>query len=368
MLNLNSTIDINFKKFFRWWKRELDFLIPEKIKHIINDDRGVIVILHKSNQLILSYCLGDNEEHLVTLDRADKTFNIQSLYDKDDRLAKAKVLIRLSGADAIQKELSLPLAAKDNLESVVTYELDRYTPFKPEQVYFAVKIIEGANEVGHIKVMVIITIREILDSLYDDIKTIGLIPNCVDYEGSPNVLDYLEDGYTLLPEIFQQKKANIPLIINGSLLTLTFILVLFVLVMPVFFEYQSVNELQVKAKALEKEAKKVKEMQSSIDAVINETKQLITEKNAVPDLVDMLNTLSFILKDDTTLSYVQYSDGHLQIQGESPAASGLLAVLEASEMFFNARFASPVTQDRATNLERFQITVDVSKAEGLKDE
>ena len=356
MLNLNSTIDINFKQFFRWWKRELDFLIPEKIKQIINDDRGVILILHKNNQLILSYCHGDNVEHLVTLDRADKTFNIQSLYEKDDRLVQAKVLIRLSGVDAIQKELSLPLAAKGNLESVITYELDRYTPFKPEQVYFAVKIMEGAHEVGHIKVMVILTTREILDSLYDDIKTIGLIPTCVDYEGSPNSLDYLEDGYTLLPEIFQQKKANIPLLINGSLLILTIVLVL------------SVLELQIKAKAIEKDAKKVKEMQSSIDAVINQTKLLITEKNAVPDLVDMLNTLSFILKDDTTLSYVQYSDGHLQIQGESPAASGLLAVLEASDMFFNARFASPVTQDRTTNLERFQITVDVAKSEGLKNE
>ena len=37
-------------------------------------------------------------------------------------------------------------------------------------------------------------------------------------------------------------------------------------------------------------------------------------------------------------------------------------------MFFNARFASPVTQDRTTNLERFQITVDVAKSEGLKNE
>jgi general secretion pathway protein L len=51
----------------------------------------------------------------------------------------------------------------------------------------------------------------------------------------------------------------------------------------------------------------------------------------------------------------------LQIQGESPAASTLIAVLEASELFANARFASPVTQDSISKLERFQITVDVTK-------
>ena len=368
MLNLNSTIDLNFNHFFRWWKQELDFLIPEKIKHIINENQGVIVILHKDNKLILFYCLGDVEEHLVTLDRMDKTFNIQSLLEKDERLAKAKILIRLSGSDVIQKELSLPVAAKENLEQVVSYELDRYTPFKPEDVYFAIKTMDGVNEVGQIRVKMILTTREILDGLYDDVKTIGLIPLYVDCEESPNSLDYLEDGYTLLPDILQQKKANIPRLIHGLLMTLTGILLLLVLVIPVLLEYQSVNELQLKAMSLEKDAKKVKTMQSSIDAVIDETTRLIKEKSVTPDLVDMLNTLSILLKDDTSLSYVQYSDGHLQIQGESPAASGLLAVLETSDMFVNARFASPVTQDRSSKLERFQITVDVAKIGGKVNE
>ena len=368
MLNLNSAIDINFKQFFRWWRRELEFLLPEKIKQIIKDSQGVILVFHKNNQLVLSYCLGDVVEHLITLDRADKTFNLQSLYEKDIRLEKAQVLIRLSGLDAIQKEFSLPEVAKENIRQVITYELDRYTPFKPEQVYFAVKLMDGRNELGQIRAMMILTPREHLDSLYDDIKTLGITPSYVDYEGSPNNLDYLEDGYTLLPEVLQQKKTNLPHLINGSLITLTVILFLLMFAMPVFYEYQSVNELNIKAMALEKDAKKVKAMQSSIDALIDETSRLIKEKTAKPDLVDMLNTLSILLKDDTTLSYVQYSEGHFQIQGDSPAASGLLAVLETSDMFVNARFASPVTQDKVTNLERFQITVDVAKAEGIENE
>jgi len=33
-------------------------------------------------------------------------------------------------------------------------------------------------------------------------------------------------------------------------------------------------------------------------------------------------------------------------------------------LFINARFASPVTQDRISKLERFQITVDVATADG----
>jgi general secretion pathway protein L len=97
-----------------------------------------------------------------------------------------------------------------------------------------------------------------------------------------------------------------------------------------------------------------------IDSVIDETRKLIDQKNETPAILEMLNTLSTLIKDDTWLTYLQYADGHLQVQGESPAASNLISVLEASELFANARFVSPVTQDNVSKLERFQITVDAT--------
>ena len=362
MLNLNSTIDLDFKQFFRWWKRELDFLVPEKIKQLVIDKQGFIIVSPRGNQLVLTYIRDGQIEPLATLDRGARDATFQGLYEKDERLAKADIILRLTGQDAIQKELSLPAAAKENLYQVVAYELDRYTPFKVEQVYFAVKLLEGVNEPGQIRVMLILTTREVLDRLYEDIKAMGLSPVFADYEGSANNLDYLNDSYNLLPERLRQKTAKMPRLIQSALITLTCLLLVAVIAMPVWFEYQTVNALQLKADTLEKDAKKVKALQSDIDAVIDETRQLIEEKSATPEVIVMLNTLSSLIKDDTWLSYAQYSDGHLQIQGESPAASTLIAVLEASELFVNARFASPVTQDSISKLERFQITVDVGKA------
>ena len=362
MLNLNSTIDLNFKQFFRWWKRELAFLVPEKIKELVNDQQGFIIIRPEGSHLVLSYVQNGQSETLEIPESAARELTFQRLCEKDERLAKAKVILRLTGHDAIQKELGLPAAAKENLDQVVAYELDRYTPFKAEQVYFAVKPLDVVNEPGQIRVMLILTPRELLDGLYDDIKVLGLSLWFVDYEGSPNNLDELDYSYNLLPEKLRQKTAKLPGLMHWGLITLTCLLLMAVIVMPVVLEYQTVNVLQIKADALEKDAKKVKALQKEIDAVIDETRQLLKEKSATPEVIVMLNTLSALIKDDTWLSYAQYSDGHLQIQGESPAASTLIAVLEASELFENARFASPVTQDSISKLERFQITVDVAKA------
>ncbi|MFI3185498.1 MAG: PilN domain-containing protein [Methylococcaceae bacterium] len=369
MANLNSTIDLDVKKFFRWWQRELSFLVPEKIKLRIFEQRGFIIVRPEGSQLALTYLSSARDgvvnapESLAMLERNDSGIaQYKALRAKDERLVKANLILRLSAEQAIQKELSLPAAAKENLSQLVAYELDRYTPFKAEQVYFAVKPLEGQHEPGQIRVMLVLTLRETLDTLYEDIQSFGMSPLFVDYEASPNDLEHYYDGYNLLPENLREETANTPRLIYTGLIAAIFLLLGAVLALPVWFEYQTVNVLQEKIDAIEKNAKAVKKQQQDIDAMINETRQLIAEKTAAPAVIDMLNTLSSLIKDDTWLGYAQYSDGHLQIQGESPAASALIGVLEESELFANARFVSPVTQDKVSGQERFQITVDVTSA------
>lgn len=357
---------MDFKTFLRWWRRELDFLVPEKIRQLVNDRQGFIVVSPEGGQLRLTYTHNGHADYLATLERNEAGLtHYNSLLEQDERLAKVTVILRLTGQDALAKELVLPVAAKENLHQVVAYELDRYTPFKADQVYFAVKPVTGEQEPGQIKVMLVLTPRELLDGLYEDVKAMGMSPLFADYDGAANQLDSGADFYNLLPESRRQKSAKTPRLIHAGLMTSVILLLCMALIMPVWFEYQTVQALTEKVKTIEKDAKKIKALQSEIDAVINETQKLIDEKKSTPAMVVVLNSLSTLIKNDTWLAYLQYSDGHLQIQGESPAASTLIAVLEDSELFTNARFVSPVTQDNISKLERFQITADITKAGGI---
>jgi general secretion pathway protein L len=363
MLNLNSTIDLDVKTFLRWWGRELSFLVPEKMKQLFVDSQGFIIIKAQNNQLILSYQLDGQIEQLVTLDCDTSAIGrYQDLLAIDERFSKAKIILRLSRQDAIQKKLALPLAAKENLEQVVAYELDRYTPFSANQVYFAVKRLpKQSNGSEQIKVLLVLTTRERLNELYDYLKELGIVPILVDYDGVDNDVENGRDIYNLLPENLRPKVAKIPRIIHTTLISLVFLLLSTAIVMPVWSESQAVDALSAKVQKLEKEANKIKALQVETDALIEETQQLLNEKNATYSVLTILNTLSILMKDDTWLAYLQYTDGHLQMQGESPAASTLIAVLEDSEVFSNAAFVSPVTQDSVSKQEHFQITVDPTK-------
>ncbi|MEQ1544237.1 PilN domain-containing protein [Methyloglobulus sp.] len=363
MQNLNSAVDLDYKKFFRWWKRELSFLIPGRIKQLISDQHGIIVVRPAEKQFALSYWYEGQEEPLIKLDRDDAGIaKYKEMLLADERLQKASLIFRLTKEHAIQKELSLPVAAKENLYQVVSYELSRYSPFSVDQVYFAVKALDVVNEPGQIRVMLILVAREMLDSIYADLKAFGMVPKFVDYEDTPNDLDENEEPYNLLPEELREKTGKTEKLIHASLIGLVSLLMVAALALPVWFEYRSVNALQEKIDGIEKEAKNIKALQAEVDALVDETKQLIEKKTEKPPVVAVLDTLSKLIKDDTWLAYGQYASGQLQIQGESPTASTLISVLEASDIFANTKFVSPVTRDNVTKLERFQITVDITKA------
>lgn len=366
MLNLNSTIDLDLKRFFHWWARELGFLVPEKIKLLVNEKRGVILIRPDNNHLEMTYILNGQVEPIAMLERNESDMaDVKAMLAKDERFAKADVVLRLTRQDAIQKELSLPVAARENLAQVVSYELDRYTPFKPEQVYFAVKPLADSHESGQINVMLVLTPRETLDALYDDIKALGLSPKLADYEGAANDLEQNYDYYNLLPDRFREKTDKNAALLHSALVGSVFALLIAAIALPVWFEYRTVNALSEQLDGIEKQARKIDALQSEIDALVEESRRLVDVKSSAPSVVVMLNALSSLIKDDTWLTYAQYSDGHLQIQGESPSASTLIAVLEASPLFDNVRFVSPVTQDRVSGLERFQITVNVTGTGGI---
>ena len=272
------------------------------------------------------------------------------------------MIFRLTKKYAIQKELSLPAAAKENLYQVVTYELSRYSPFSAEHAYYAVKALDVVNEPGQIRVMLILTAREVLDTFSRDLRSFGMIPKFADYDELPNDLEDNDEPYNLLPEWLREKTDRSAQFIHASLTGLVALLLVAALALPVWFESRSVNALQEKIDAIEKEAKNTKALQAEVDALVDETQQLITKKTEKPPVVAVLDTLSKLIKDDTWLAYAQYASGQLQIQGESPAASTLISVLEASDVFANAKFVSPVTRDNVSKLERFQITVDITKA------
>lgn len=360
MLNLDANIDLDVKKFFRWWGSELSHLLPEEIKKILDQQQSKLILRPHVSTFSLTYEVGEACENLGEFSRdAAGVEAIKKILAKDARYEKTQFIVRLAPSDAIGKELTFPIAAAENLQQVIAYEIDRLTPFNKDQVYFSVKLVEKNKQTGIVRLILVLTPKDKLDALLDELTALTLHPSLIDYEPVSNQPKSDVSHYNLLPAHRRENKIPWHSYVHGGLTALFFLLLTVAMVLPVWLESRAVAALRDDIAVIEKEARAVENIQAEIDAVIVRAQQLIAKKQQSPAIVDILNTLSELIKDDTWLNYLRFNEGRLQFQGQSPAASALISKLEESELFANARFVSPVTRDRLSGLERFQLSVDI---------
>ncbi|MGY6276870.1 PilN domain-containing protein [Methylomonas sp. MgM2] len=359
-MNLDTTIDIDLKGFFRWWGRELVFLLPKTLRRKLRDHQGCIIITPLPQGFFVEFF--DDDDNLIVERRIDsiEADAYHSLRQQYPAIEKAEIVLRLAADQALQKVVFLPAAVQENLQQVVSFELDRYTPFKADQVYFSL-ISLGDTGYGQLRVLLIVVPRVRLDEQLKFLQTfLGLQPHRVDYQAADSEFPQTRRTYNLLPESFRQRANKFSQsaywLVNGLLI----LLLLAVLILPVWMQGQAVADLKTRIKQLENQNRVVDAQQTEIDALRAQTQQLIDIKQQSPALLPVLSELTKLLNDDTWLTHLQYSGQHIQIQGQSPAASALIGVLERSDFFSNVSFVSPLTQDKITGRERFQISMDIS--------
>ena len=171
-MNLKTDIDFDLKRFFHWWGRELSLCLPEKIRQLLSDKSGYVLLTVSAESIEFDQLLDDQKpQRLASLAiNSSSSEKYQQLIAEHSELEKAEYVLRLTADQAINKIVCLPAVAKENLQQVVTFEMDRITPFKAEQVYFAAKIL-AKEQHGKIKVLLVLTPKEILDALYQQLKS-----------------------------------------------------------------------------------------------------------------------------------------------------------------------------------------------------
>lgn len=358
-MNLQTTVSFELKRFWIWWIDELSFFIPKKIKSLLMNKSGVLVV--SENQKIFDFKFYKKNEHnpfLITSLDPDGDEDFLTLKEKYPYLEKSEVVLVLNNDKVIKKIINLPVAVYSSLQQVINFELNRYTPFSPEQVYF-VAIPITKTDYGQLRVLLILTPKKSLDDLIEKLNSFHVFPDKVDCDNA----NHNKQDYDLLPDKYRRIEDSIKKTTRWSVNSVLIFLSLLVLVVPVWRQSHVVDVLGSKIKSSEKQFNQIIEQQAEIQLLNNQTKALIDLKNNSPLLVNVINELTHLLNNDTWLLSFQYIDKKIQIQGVSPNASALIGILEASDIFNNVIFVSPITQDKNTGKERFQISIELATIE-----
>jgi len=367
-MNLKTEIDFDIKRFFQWWGKELINCLPEQFRQKLSKKSAYVFLSVNGEFLEIEPVINGKSAEKTMVPLNDGSIDdYQKLITDSAELEKAECILRLRADQGIKKVLYLPTATKENIREVVSFEMDRITPFNAEQIYYEVKVL-GKEEHGKINVLLVLTPKVILDKLYQQLKSVNIFPAIVDYSEAVNDFEQDLAPYNLLPEKDRPIKSKATQIITWSLSAAATLLFALVLLFPIWKQEQAIESLRQQLKSLKKDTQEVQENQLAIDEIIEETEGLIKIKNTAPSLIEISDILSQLLPNDTWLTHFKFSKEKIQVQGQSPSASVLISILESSPLFENARFVSPLTQDKRTGMERFQISMTVNSAGGLKDE
>ena len=123
------------------------------------------------------------------------------------------------------------------------------------------------------------------------------------------------------------------------------------------------NRLKVQIHQLEARWKPIEALQTRIAKFQEDQKTLSQFNSEDYQLLELLSFLTQLTPDDTWLNYLSVRQGQLILRGESRSAIKYLAELSKTEGLSDVKFASPVTRDPGTDLERFnvQLQLDMEK-------
>jgi general secretion pathway protein L len=355
MLKLDTAIDLDFRKFFRWWTGELAFLVPGPVQKLLGGASEYLVLRRDEQGLAVSHLGPEGEKPIgrFGLDE-DGARARERLLEESPELAETKLLLRLAEGQALRKSFKLPQAAEENLSQVLAFEMDRLTPFKADQVYYGARVANRWSATRQIGIELVLTPRAKLDALLDDLAACGWRPDLVDMNGSA-----APGAYNLLPEKYRTAGSHWPRTAGAVLAGVVVLLLAALAVLPIWSASSTAADLEERVRKVGKVAKEVEALRQETESLLHQASFLEEKKHKEPVLLDMLEELSRVIPDNTWLNGLQYKDRRIVMQGQSPSASSLIQMIEASKHFKNTSFVSPVTKDTGSGLERFQIASDV---------
>lgn len=336
------------QQFLKWWKTGLTYFIPNEWKEYIWPTPDKIYVSTEGEDILLSL-ISQSKRH----ESEEKRFRISDKLNIEKTLTKwtssnQKYIFYglIQKPDVLTRPIVLPTNATTNINEILSFELERKTPFKKTQVYYDYFLTDDINE-SQINITLFISTREKVKPFLSTLKDIGIKLNILTHDPKLPINLLASESDTIKPSQYDRHLTFTGIVFLICCLTALYI--------PLFKMDKDIQTLKTKLVQLKKEAIILAEEENLLKS--NEHKQnfLAQKKKQQIDELLIIKTLTELLPEDTYLTRYIHKQGELQLQGESSSASELIEKIENSEHFYNTQFRSAITKNSKNNKERFHI-------------
>lgn len=344
-------------RFLRWWGRELAALVPTALRPQNRPPSSMLWVGMEQGALVLWRLTGQKRSEIGRINlaagaAADHKIAFDALLNK---AGAHPVGICLPATQVLRKEITLPLAAAENLSQVLGFELARQTPYTADQVYYDQRLLREDRRTNRLHVLLGVAPRTVVDDMLSHLAAWDVTPQAA------VVSDELESAgscLNLLPARLRPAPSHAGYWLYGAMAGVTLILFAAMLALPLWKKREVVIALQP---ALEQ----ARQRADAVDALKQEQERLLAEYNfpiehklTTPARVALLEEVTRILPDNTWLQQLDIHGMEISMQGNTSSSAKLVGLFEQSTMLENANFKSPLVKVQGSE-ERFQLAAGI---------
>ncbi|MET0230801.1 MAG: PilN domain-containing protein [Rhodanobacteraceae bacterium] len=346
--------------YFSWWVGQLVACLPPRWRALVEERPESLLIDLRSDEIIVWRERADRASEYARISRAlapeAQGAEFQRLRGAIDDPG-VRTVFCIPAERVLQRNLVLPAAAEDNLRQVLSFEMDRQTPFKADQIYFDSRVIGRDASGRNLNVELVLLPRAQLD------HEIGALPAGLSSLDSVDAWRGEPGGgrrqINLLPSERRARHRDMRLPLNLGLAALAIVLLVVNMDESLANRATALESMRAEVEKSNTEARQVAALRKTLADSIAGANFLTDKKRNNPLTVAVLDDLSRRLPEDTFLERLQIENGEVQLQGQSKEAAKLIAMLGASGCLGNPRLQGQIQPDARTSKERFQIVADV---------
>ncbi len=351
-------------RFFKWWGGELAALVPPRLRLWWWESDRIVLLSFDETRAVFERPAATHREAIYTVEPGTADASLYRV-EVNQRLLQAagrnfQLLLCLPPDQVLQRTLILPLAVEEDLRQALTFELDRYTPFRPEQVYFDFRVSERDAGQKRLSVELAAVPKSVVDQGVARAAALGLAVDGAVL--AAELLQYAGDCRNFLPAAATRRKPSARRWRRAGMAALSGMLLVILLAIPLW-------QKRAAAISLLDPLAQAKVAAQETDALRDRLRKLVAEHDFLPNkkwqshsTLQVLEELSKLLPDDTFVMQFDFDGRTVQILGDTGSPTSLLELLEASPLFKDAGFKSQLTKLQGTSYDRFHISATLEEA------
>lgn len=331
-------------------------LLPERWLARLRHQPGTVTVAQQDDTLVFKHYAGADRqlsmERAVSADDVSEQAAVKHWLNEHEHAPSLILLLPLESY--LQKRLTYPLAAEQELRAVLEFEMDKQTPFTNDTVYFDYSITSRDTANDRLHVILYVVLRDVLKERLDALRFLDEQPAVATI-----ICGDAYENVNFMPP--PDRKVN-----NASaqhfryLGLVTLIVFMAALYLPLLRYSATIEQFANQVEQTRAQAMQAQALDDKKQAILDRVNFLADRDRQHVPFIRYIEELTRRLPDNTWIHRLAIDDGKMQIQGESAAAPSIIRILEESDYFEHTRFRSPVTKNNATGKEEFHVVSKVN--------